>query len=100
MNKTNQKVFLIGHSQGTTCYFVMAAERPEYNDKVKISANYAPSIFLKYMDYPIAVTFSYLVDVYQVVNLKIFTKYLYCTPQLLIFKKFLMNKFKSVNFLT
>ncbi|XP_018563475.1 lipase 3-like isoform X2 [Anoplophora glabripennis] len=73
VNKTNQKVFVIGHSQGNTCYFVMATERPEYNDKVKISSVYAPSVLLKYMDYPFAVTFSYVVELFQEVASLLFS---------------------------
>ncbi|XP_023312664.1 lipase 3-like [Anoplophora glabripennis] len=45
----------------------MATERPEYNDKVKISSVYAPSVLLKYMDYPFAVTFSYVVELFQLI---------------------------------
>ncbi|XP_037903760.1 lipase 1-like [Hermetia illucens] len=29
-----EKLHYIGHSQGTTSFFVMASERPEYNDKI------------------------------------------------------------------
>ncbi|XP_018563456.2 lipase 3-like isoform X2 [Anoplophora glabripennis] len=67
MNKTNQKIFLIGHSQGNTCHFVMATERPEYNDKIKISVLYGPSVLLKYADYPLVNAISYFVDIYQMI---------------------------------
>lgn len=34
---TNQtSLFYVGHSQGTTSFFVMCSERPEYNEKIKM----------------------------------------------------------------
>lgn len=46
LNKTAQEqLFYVGHSQGTTSFFVMAAERPEYNAKIKAQFSYAPEIF-------------------------------------------------------
>lgn len=39
--KTN-KLMYVGHSQGTTVFFVMASERPEYNNKVKLMTALAP----------------------------------------------------------
>lgn len=32
-----QKVYYIGHSQGTTALAVFLSERPEYNDKIMLS---------------------------------------------------------------
>ncbi|XP_044761997.1 lipase 3-like isoform X2 [Coccinella septempunctata] len=32
-----QKIYYIGHSQGTTAYAVFASERPEYNEKIALS---------------------------------------------------------------
>ncbi|KAJ8929440.1 hypothetical protein NQ314_017889 [Rhamnusium bicolor] len=43
-NKTD--LFYIGHSQGATSYFAFASERPDYNRKVKLSINMAPSCLL------------------------------------------------------
>lgn len=40
------EVYYIGYSQGTTIFFVMASERPEYNAKVKVMVNLAPIAFL------------------------------------------------------
>lgn len=40
---TGQKqLFYIGHSQGTTAFFVMCSERPEYNAKIKMMHALAP----------------------------------------------------------
>ncbi|CAH1113089.1 unnamed protein product, partial [Psylliodes chrysocephalus] len=44
LTKTKQKPFVIGHSQGNTCYFIMMAEKPEYNEKVKLGVAYGPGI--------------------------------------------------------
>uniref|UniRef100_A0A6P7GNP7 Lipase 3-like n=1 Tax=Diabrotica virgifera virgifera TaxID=50390 RepID=A0A6P7GNP7_DIAVI len=44
LEKTKQKPFLIGHSQGNTCIFVLLAMKPDYNDKIKMGVAYAPTI--------------------------------------------------------
>lgn len=41
-------LFYIGHSQGTTVFFVMMSERPEYNSKIKLMHALAP---VGYMDH-------------------------------------------------
>ncbi|XP_050300262.1 lipase 3-like [Anthonomus grandis grandis] len=46
------KVNFIGHSQGTTTFFVMGAERPEYNDKIGVMVGMAPSAFLGHLKDP------------------------------------------------
>ncbi|CAH1179220.1 unnamed protein product [Phaedon cochleariae] len=40
------QVYYIGHSQGTTSYMAFLAEKPEYNDKVRMSVQMAPSVLL------------------------------------------------------
>ncbi|CAH1113090.1 unnamed protein product [Psylliodes chrysocephalus] len=42
------QIFYIGHSQGTTTFLAMAADKPEYNKKVKLSIQLAPTCFLNY----------------------------------------------------
>lgn len=42
-----EKVFYIGHSQGTTAFFAMAAARPEYNDKIRLMSALAPVTFME-----------------------------------------------------
>ncbi|CAK1584939.1 unnamed protein product [Parnassius mnemosyne] len=49
--KTN-KLKYVGHSQGTTSFFVMASERPEYNSKISIMVSLAPVAFLGHMKSP------------------------------------------------
>ncbi|XP_049818492.1 lipase 3 isoform X2 [Aethina tumida] len=41
-----QKLFYVGHSQGTTVYFVLNSLRPEYNDYFHAMAALAPIAFL------------------------------------------------------
>lgn len=40
------KLFYIGHSQGATTYFAFASELPEYNSKISLAVNMAPSCFM------------------------------------------------------
>ncbi|XP_017770538.1 PREDICTED: uncharacterized protein LOC108558213, partial [Nicrophorus vespilloides] len=47
------KLFYIGHSQGTTAFFVMASERPEYNDKIRLMSALAPVAYMDHADNPI-----------------------------------------------
>ncbi|CAH0547946.1 unnamed protein product [Brassicogethes aeneus] len=47
MSETNQtEIFYIGHSQGTTSFFVMASERPDYNKNIKLMIALAPVAFM------------------------------------------------------
>lgn len=47
LQQTQQKSLIyVGHSQGTTNFFVMASERPEYNQKVKLAVSLAPVAFM------------------------------------------------------
>lgn len=41
----NEKLFFVGHSQGTTQFWVMASERPEYNSRVILTVGLAPAAF-------------------------------------------------------
>lgn len=47
-----QKLHYIGHSQGTTAYFVMNSERPEYNDKIILANMLCPSAYYGPMPKP------------------------------------------------
>lgn len=52
-SKTGQrKMHYIGHSQGTTAFFVMAAERPEYNDRIITMQAFAPITFMSNLKNP------------------------------------------------
>lgn len=47
LNKTGEnKVYYIGHSQGTTMFWAMASTRVEYNDKIRHMSALAPIAFL------------------------------------------------------
>nr|XP_029730647.1 lipase 1-like [Aedes albopictus] len=48
-----EKLHYIGHSQGTTVFFVMCSERPEYNEKVLLAQELVPVAFLEYMNSPL-----------------------------------------------
>lgn len=40
------QIFYVGHSQGTTSFFVMGSTRPEYNDKIKLMQAFAPVAYM------------------------------------------------------
>ncbi|XP_015182224.1 PREDICTED: lipase 3-like isoform X2 [Polistes dominula] len=42
----NSELSYVGYSQGTTAFYVMGSERPEYNAKVKVMVSLAPIAFL------------------------------------------------------
>lgn len=47
LNETgNESLKYIGHSQGTTSFFVMASERPEYNEKIGLMVALSPVAFM------------------------------------------------------
>ncbi|CAD1473127.1 unnamed protein product, partial [Heterotrigona itama] len=41
-----EKIFLVTHSQGGTAFFVMASERPEYQEKIIAHSALAPAVFM------------------------------------------------------
>lgn len=50
LEETGRKqLYYIGHSQGTTAFFVMAAKKPDYNTKVKAMFAFAPVAYLRHM---------------------------------------------------
>ncbi|KOX78516.1 Lipase 3 [Melipona quadrifasciata] len=48
-----EKIFMVSHSQGTTSFFVMASERPEYQEKLIASFALAPVAFLSRIENPL-----------------------------------------------
>lgn len=48
-----QKIFYLGHSQGNTAFFAMAAQRPEYNEKIRLMVALAPIAFISNLDHPV-----------------------------------------------
>ncbi|CAF4850998.1 unnamed protein product [Pieris macdunnoughi] len=48
LNKTDsQALYYVGHSQGTTSFYVMNALRPEYNKKIKLMFSLSPIAWMK-----------------------------------------------------
>lgn len=47
-----RRMHYIGHSQGTTAFFVMCAERPEYNDRIISMNALAPVAFMSNLRSP------------------------------------------------
>lgn len=48
-----EKLHYIGHSQGTTSFFVMASELPEYNAKILTMQALAPVVFMSNLRSPL-----------------------------------------------
>ncbi|XP_017768293.1 PREDICTED: uncharacterized protein LOC108556624 [Nicrophorus vespilloides] len=48
-----ESLFYIGHSQGTTSYYVMCSERPEYNKKIRAHFSLAPIAYMNHMTSPL-----------------------------------------------
>ncbi|XP_044756283.1 lipase 1-like isoform X2 [Coccinella septempunctata] len=46
-HNVHDKLFLIGHSEGSTIIFVTLSERPEYNEKVALSIHWGTSVYHK-----------------------------------------------------
>lgn len=51
---TARKLIYIGHSQGTTVFFVMASARPEFNDKIARMYALSPAVCLKRLRSPVS----------------------------------------------
>jgi alpha/beta hydrolase fold. len=49
----HKRVFYIGHSMGTTMFYVMASTRPEYNQKIQLMVSLAPVAFVGHVKSPI-----------------------------------------------
>lgn len=49
-NTNHLQVHYIGHSQGTTTFFVLTSERPEYNDRVLLMVALAPPVFMTHIE--------------------------------------------------
>lgn len=56
------KIHYIGHSQGTTSFFIMGAVRPEYNDKIRSMHALAPVAFMSNLKSPFVRALSPFVD--------------------------------------
>jgi lysosomal acid lipase/cholesteryl ester hydrolase len=58
----HKKLFYIGHSMGTTMFYVMATMRPEYNDKVQFMVSLAPVAFVEHVKSPIRLLAPFVKD--------------------------------------
>jgi len=56
----------VGHSMGTTCFYIMASERPEIPRMVKLMINFGPVVFLNHMQSPIR----FLVPIRRMIKVK------------------------------
>lgn len=52
LNTTSyEKLFFVGHSQGTTCMFALLATKHEYNDKILLMTGLAPIAYTTHVNY-------------------------------------------------
>jgi pimeloyl-ACP methyl ester carboxylesterase len=49
----HNKLYYIGHSMGTTVFFVMLSQRPEYNEKIRAMVAFAPAAFFTPSKHPL-----------------------------------------------
>lgn len=49
----HQQVYYVGHSMGTTMFYVLCATRPQYNAKVRYMAAMAPVAYMSHTTSPI-----------------------------------------------
>ncbi|XP_069680507.1 lipase 3-like [Periplaneta americana] len=48
-----EKIYYVGHSMGTTMFYVMGAKVPEYNDKIRAMVSLAPVAYMSHMTSPL-----------------------------------------------
>jgi pimeloyl-ACP methyl ester carboxylesterase len=48
-----QQIFYAGHSQGTTLFYVLCSEQPEYNSKIRAMFSLAPVAFMSHLKNPL-----------------------------------------------
>ena len=47
------KIYYAGHSMGTTMFYVMGSERPEYNEKIRAMFSLAPVAYMSHLKSPL-----------------------------------------------
>lgn len=68
LNQTQeQSLHYVGHSQGTTTFFVMASVLPEFNSKIRGAHLLAPAAYMSNMNSPLIRTLAPLVDFAEVI---------------------------------
>ncbi|KAJ4452179.1 hypothetical protein ANN_03697, partial [Periplaneta americana] len=60
-----EKIFYAGHSMGTTMFYVMGSQLPEYNNKIRAMFSLAPIAFMSHMKSPLIQLLSDLGDAVQ-----------------------------------
>lgn len=84
LEKTSKKsLYYFGHSQGTTAFFAMASQRPEYSNKVSLMIAAGPIAYLSNSNHPILKEFSPYIPAIKV-------EYLNQIPKSLIIFNFLV----------
>jgi lysosomal acid lipase/cholesteryl ester hydrolase len=49
----SEQIFYAGHSMGTTMFYVLGSERPEYNSKIRAMFSLAPVAFMSHLKSPL-----------------------------------------------
>jgi lysosomal acid lipase/cholesteryl ester hydrolase len=52
-NTGSEQIFYAGHSMGTTMFYVLASELPEYNTKIRAQFSLAPVAFMSHLKSPL-----------------------------------------------
>ncbi|XP_071056613.1 lipase 3-like [Onthophagus taurus] len=50
------KMFFLGHSQGSTGFFILAAERPDYNERIRLAILMGPTAYTKHNTNPVVLS--------------------------------------------
>ncbi|KAF2901553.1 hypothetical protein ILUMI_04631 [Ignelater luminosus] len=54
LKKTKREnLYYIGHSQGTTVFYILCSEKPEYNEKIVVHISLAPIAYMNHMTSPL-----------------------------------------------
>lgn len=65
----HKQIFYVGHSQGTTQFFVMGSVQPQYNEKIKLAVALAPVAFMGHVKSPVVIIMSGLQTALEVKSL-------------------------------
>jgi lysosomal acid lipase/cholesteryl ester hydrolase len=49
----SEQIFYAGHSMGTTMFYVLTSELPEYNSKIRAMISLAPVAFMSHLKSPV-----------------------------------------------
>jgi len=73
------ELYYIGYSQGTTVFFVMGSEKPEYNAKVKGMISLAPAVFLSNQRSPLITFLIHIYDLLEVIQCFVILCFVICS---------------------